>query len=632
MKRLFIVLLLACCSLPLQASERILNFHSDIRIAADGSMEVDETITVNAEGDRIKRGIYRDFPTNYKDRYGNRVKVKFEPIDVRRDGNPEPWHSERLSNGVRVYFGSANVYLDQGEHTYIFRYRTSRQLGFFEKHDELYWNVTGNGWEFIIDQASASVSLPGSVPSEQITLEAYTGPQGAKGRNYVAKLDSEGRGQFATTRALGGGEGLTIVESFPKGVIPPPTSEQKLKWFVDDNRREGVLGSGLLVMLGFLYLQWRRLGRDPERGVVIPEYDPPPGISPAAARYIRKMDYDDRCFAADLVELGIEGALRIQKSGSSYSITRLAGAQSQTPDSARVLLEELLPGARNDLLFSQKNHSIIGKARTFHQAHLKSAHAKNNFRLNTGVGCLAGLWAIAVTAFAFVLDTPEVLPFAIFAVVGVLILVSIFTTTLLNWSQAIRDGKRVIGLSIGLIVALALLGGAIFVLGLLTSVLCGVLIAALFGVQVPFAQWMKAPTVEGRKLLDRIEGLRMYLGVAERDDLARAKAPPMDAAEYQRLLPYALALDVEETWGDKLAVAIGPAAAAAAAAGMAWYHGNQQGQGFDPGKFGSSLSSSLSSAISSSSTAPGSSSGSSSGGGGGGSSGGGGGGGGGGGW
>ena len=634
MTRLFIVLLMACIGLQAHADEGILSFHSDIEIAADGSMQVDETITVNAEGNRIQRGIYRDFPTDYKDRYGNRVKVAFEPLDVSRDGHPEPWHSERLENGTRVYFGSADVYLDSGEHTYVFRYRTTRQLGFFEDHDELYWNVTGNGWEFTIDQASASVHLPGDLAAGKVKIEGYTGAQGSKARNYTALVDESGVAQIATTRALGSQQGLTLVASFPKGIVQAPDARQKLAWFVTDNRREGVLGAGLLVMLGFLYLQWRRVGRDPQGGVVIPEYDPPQGISPAAARYVRNMGYDDRCFAADLVELGVEGLLRIEKTEKAYSIREVTGARAQTPDSARVLFDELLSGYRQELQFSQSNHGIIGKARRSHESHLKTNYEKANFSLNTGVGCLAGLWAIAAIVLAFVLDPPQLVPVGIMATVAVLILASIFGTVLLGWMKEIREGKRPIASSIGLIVLGAMLAGAVSVLGLLTSIVCGVLVALMVSVQIPFAQWMKAPTVEGKKLLDRIEGLRLYLGVAEKDDLARAKAPPMDAAEYQRLFPYALALDVEKTWGDKLAEAIGPAAAAAAAAGMAWYSHNQSSQGFDPGSFGSSLSSSLSSAISSSASPPGSSSGGSSGGGGGGggSSGGGGGGGGGGGW
>ena len=62
-----------------------------------------------------------------------------------------------------------------GEHTYTLSYRTDRQLGYFENHDELYWNVTGTGWMFPIDAASARVRLPAAVAAAQIAVEGYTG-------------------------------------------------------------------------------------------------------------------------------------------------------------------------------------------------------------------------------------------------------------------------------------------------------------------------------------------------------------------------------------------------------------------------------------------------------------------------
>ena len=72
MSRLLAIAFSILCCVAARADERILDFHSDIDIAADGSMSVAETIKVNAEGDRIRRGIYRDFPTNYRDQYGHR--------------------------------------------------------------------------------------------------------------------------------------------------------------------------------------------------------------------------------------------------------------------------------------------------------------------------------------------------------------------------------------------------------------------------------------------------------------------------------------------------------------------------------------------------------------------------------
>ena len=99
---------------PTMADERILEFASEIRIQRDARLTVAETITVRAEGDRIRRGIFRDFPTRYRDRMGNRFNINFEVLGVQRDGENEPWHTENRSNGVRVYMGRADRVLPPG--------------------------------------------------------------------------------------------------------------------------------------------------------------------------------------------------------------------------------------------------------------------------------------------------------------------------------------------------------------------------------------------------------------------------------------------------------------------------------------------------------------------------------------
>ena len=76
--------------------ERILDFESDITVYADGGMTVTETITVVAARDRIKRGIYRDFPTTYTDSHGNTLRVGFAVVKVLRDDAPEPFHMEGM--------------------------------------------------------------------------------------------------------------------------------------------------------------------------------------------------------------------------------------------------------------------------------------------------------------------------------------------------------------------------------------------------------------------------------------------------------------------------------------------------------------------------------------------------------
>jgi uncharacterized membrane protein len=139
--------------------------------------------------------------------------------------------------------------------------------------------------------------------------------------------------------------------------------------------------------------------------------------------------------------------------------------------------------------------------------------------------------------------------------------------------------------------------------------------------------WMAAPTREGRAVLDRIAGFRHYLSVAEEERLEALHPPDRTPELFERYLPYAIALKVENEWASRFTSVLAAAAASGQAQTMGWYSGRSDPWN-DPGDFADRVGSSLASSVSSASTAPGSSGGS----GGGGSSGGGGGGGGGGGW
>ena len=159
--------------------ERILDYHSDIDVGENGEMHVRETIRVYSMGQQIRHGIYRDFPTHYRDRIGNAYVVGFHFLGALRDGAQETWRVEDVSNGERVYLGNSNAMLPPGTHLYELNYSTDRQLGFFGDHDELFWNATGNGWAFPIDSASANVRLPEKIPADDVKLSGYTGRQGS---------------------------------------------------------------------------------------------------------------------------------------------------------------------------------------------------------------------------------------------------------------------------------------------------------------------------------------------------------------------------------------------------------------------------------------------------------------------
>jgi hypothetical protein len=104
------------------------------------------------QGKKYKEVFIETFLPNTKIEYGNTCNIKFDVLEISRDGNSEDYHTEDLSNGIRVYFGRSDYFLPVGEYTYSIKYKTNRQIGYFDKFDELYWNVTGNGWDFLIEK------------------------------------------------------------------------------------------------------------------------------------------------------------------------------------------------------------------------------------------------------------------------------------------------------------------------------------------------------------------------------------------------------------------------------------------------------------------------------------------------
>ncbi len=557
-----LLLVAGVLSLSVSADERILSFDSDITISADATMTVAETIRVRAEGNNIRRGIYRDFPTDYTDAYGNAYVVEFDVLGVSRDGAPERWRTTRQANGVRVYVGSADVFLAPGEYSYTIRYRTNRQIGYFEDHDELYWNVTGNGWGFVIDQASATVKLPGTVSRDDITIEGYTGYMGDRGQQYTVAV-TDGEASIRSSRALLANQGLTLAVSWPKGVVAEPNAVERLGYLLSDNRGLLLALVTLLSVTGYLYMVWSRFGKDPEPGVIFAHYEPPEGYSPASARYISTMRYDPKALSSAVINLAVKGYISIISDDDDYSLIKESSKEKLAPGEAALL--SALFSESTVLELDDKNHAIIGKARTVHRKSLKRDYRNIYFLKNSGL----------------------LLP----SVVGSLLMI-----------------------------------GVMFFLQAFTPVAIG-LFVAIFALHFLFAWLLQAPTPKGRLLMDKLEGFKLYLEVAEKDDLNLRHPPDMTPELFERYLPFAVALGVEQAWADQFTQVF---AALSAERGVnyrpRWYSGDFSHARL--GGFADNIGSSFASAISSAASPPGSASG----GGGGGSSGGGGGGGGGGGW
>ncbi len=613
---LFLFLTLLCAS----AQERILSYDSEIRVGKDGFLDVVETIRVNVEGDEIRRGIYRDFPQNYVTNWGLRQWRPFEVTEVMRNGAPEPFELERMVNGTRVRIGSADVLLETGsEQEYTIAYRTGRQLLSDEQGDELYWNVTGNFWNFPIDEARAKVILPKGIP---VTLaEAYTGPSGSEDRNYE-KTDEPYGVSFRTTSSLGKGEGLTVVVRWEPGKLDAPAYETPPVW---KGNIPVLLGLALVVtgLLAFTAL-WFMVGRDPARGVIVPGWEPPVGFSAAAVRYLRNMKFDDTCFTTAVISLASKGFLKIVETKSdAYKVVRKEGGESMAPEEDSLFRSLFAKGG--SLKLEQTNHARIGEAKLKLATALHDNLSGRYFHNNTGqwmIGLMLCIGGLAIMTQAAE-DTMATILMMLFAFV-----MGIWIAVLLEGMR--RGGSKVSGCLI-LTIPGVLAGFVLLVIGDFAGIWFA-FATLLVSVAAPlFHALMKAPTKAGRAALDTIAGFREYLSVAEEDRLNLENPPERTPELFERFLPYALALEVEQAWSEKFDAVL---AAAGRANGdqdytPSFYTGGSSG--FGNALTGAGIGAAVGGALATSSVAP-SSSGSSGGSSGGGSSGGGGGGGGGGGW
>lgn len=546
MKRTLLLFLLYAASVC-SADERILSYHSDILVRTDGWIEVTETITVRAEGNQIRRGILRDYPVEYEDRFGNNVTVLYEPRSVTRNGAPEQFRSERQGRNVRTYFGRSDRFIERGEHTYVYRYDAGRMLGYFDEFDELYWNVTGNDSTFPIDNASAAVRFDFDVPAESLQLQAYTGGFNEQGILYSAEVDSTGTAWFRTTMGLQQGDGLTIAVAWPKGLVQQPGNMRKFVWLLADNLNLLVAFAGLVALFSYYIPVWQKYGRDPLPGVIFTRYAPPEGFSPASLRYIDKMGYDNAAMTAAVVSLAVKGYLRIEDDDDTHTLHRQdPGDNPPALATGERELHDALFSAGDDVVLIDENHEIIGGARKAHERSLKRDYQKRYFSTNGALNLPPLLVAVISTVIALKIG-PSFSVFAVMALMAVTI--------------------------------------------------------------VTFAIIMKKPTDPGRRLMDESAGFREYLEIAEKDEMNLRNPPHKTPQLFERYLPFALALGVEQQWAERFSRIF------ASLKGPnnsdwhpAWYNGSWNS--LDLSSNTSNLSSGLSSAISSSVSPPGSSSGS----------------------
>lgn len=474
-----------------RAAEAINRYDVAIAVERDGDIVVAETITVTAEGDQIRRGIFRDLP-RYFEVAGDRLAYDYDVLEVMRDGRREPYDSSVTGNARRLRIGDPDVFLDHGRHTYVIRYRVKNQVRYFDAYDEVYWNATGTYWAFPIEEARATITFPEG--ARTVSAHAYTGRFGARGTDYSYREEGA-RHVFETTRRLNAREGLTVAVAVEKGLIDPPSATDKTALWWARNGALVILFGSLAGLFAFLYRSFERVGRDPAKGPVFPRYAPPEGYAPSAVHHIYyRGTRGHKALIATLMKLAVDGRLTIDASQKrETTLARVAGARWPADlGDIESALERKLFAAGDEKTFGKKYDSAFIKAYLAFQKDLARDYGHPYFRWNVGYT----LAAVILSVIAVVVAANQAIAWTGWHTIGVL---------------------------------------------------------ALAGLNLAFMYFMPAPTPKGQEVRTAIEGFRLYLETAEKLQLNAVEPgseapPPMTKERYERFLPYAVALGVEQPW------------------------------------------------------------------------------------
>jgi hypothetical protein len=469
-------------------------FLSDITVAGDSSIRVEETLDVQFH--RSKHGIYREIPFRYVDDFGKTIRTPIEVQSV-TDAAGKNWKYKisRTGNLLYIRIGDPGTYVD-GHQTYVITYTVENAILFFHDHDELYWNVTGNDWKAEIREASASVALAVKDKSRNLWASCYTGVRGS--RSSDCSYETSGNtGDFSTKKNLNIGQGLTVAFGWDKGLVSPPSAWEKFLWTIDI-RENWVFVLPLLSLIIMINL-WRTRGRDPKvRESVTVMYEPPKyndkPLTPGEVGTMVDEKLDPRDITSTLVGLAVKGYVKMEESrteGLIFDSSDYYLAKVKEPDEDLSPFEKLL---MNRIFAGNLPGRMV-------------SDLKNNFYKELDV--------LKSTLY------------------GELINMKYFSVS----PEKVRKIYQVAGISVIVLSS--------FVLTFLVPAGRGVIAGFLTGIPVlALSRFMPAKTRAGVSAYMDILGFQEFMSRAEKDRLERLG----DKDIFSRFLPYAIALDVVDNW------------------------------------------------------------------------------------
>ncbi|AYN01433.1 DUF2207 domain-containing protein [Chryseobacterium sp. 3008163] len=535
--------------------ERIVSFHSDIKIAENADITVTETIKVYAHGYEIRRGIFRALPT-IRNINGGKEKITYKIISVEKDGIKEPYHIERQNGVFNIYIGDKDYQLSEGFYTYKIVYRTQDQIGHFKGYDEFYWNVNGTDWSFPVEQISATIHLPKN--ADILQNSCYTGVNGSTDKNCTSGKLSSTQIVFKAND-LNEHENLTVAVGFKAGVLKEPSGF--FKW-IDRNWQSLPLFFIGIYLLFFYYNNWRKYGKDPEKPVVIPQFNAPNNLSPASLGYIDKGKFDTNLVTANLVDLSVKGFVDIDEVkdiketylSKIFTLKKVEASDYNLQGDQKLLLKKMF-GKEKKISVNGIYSSKIKNAVEDFEKYIVKANRNVVEKVSNTKIVYQALKIILLTFFlALIADSLITWSFKILLIALVVtIFASLFATVLVFiW----KDGNRIIFLVVLLFSSIVMLPIILMAFGgfgditMFESNCFKFLIFGIISILI-FQYLINKPSEEKVQLESEIEGFKMYLSAAEENQLKFHNPPEMTSDVFEKFLPYAIVFGVEGIWGKR---------------------------------------------------------------------------------
>ena len=480
------------------ASRRIIiqHFDDEVVVSEDGTIDVTETIEARFIGENW-HGLYRSIPVEYTDPQGLNYTLLIDRISA-TDSNGNVLKFEQSSEGRYTKFKIYIPNADDSTHTIIFHYRVMDALRFFEDHDELYWNVTGNDWEVPIQFASAHITLPAGVTG--LHAIAYSGATNSRAQDAVVEV-KDNSVDIHTTRPLSFHEGLTAVVGFDKGFVHQPSAATKFGQFLRSNTPLLIPIAAFFVMF---WLWWTR-GRGPERQAIAVQYEPPDKLTPGECGTLVDNEAAMRDITATLVDLAVKGYMTIEQKDESH----LLG----------------LSHSKEYIFHLKKPPTGWTDARTHEQQ------------------MLAAIFDSGATTDVKLSDLQNHFYTQLPAIRDSIFQALMQDNYYLHRPDTVRQGYIGAGMAIGFLT----IAGNVFLaratgIASLTWVIAGVATGAVICI---FGYFMSARTVTGQRALEKVLGFEDFLGRTQKDQIDRLEKTP---ELFEKYLPYAMALHVEKKW------------------------------------------------------------------------------------